>query len=195
MVKCKGAPGAVGPYSQGVAQDGWLWTSGQVALDPETGQMVGDDAACAVRVISREASLKAARMAFAQAEARRMARQGTPNAGKPARVTAVHKIGVLKLTDGLFLDCAEEVAKNYPEIELETANIDACAMELVREPAHFDVILATNAFGDILSDIAAGLSAVMNNVGALALLMPAAIRSAANAKRPPAAILMPLSFA
>ncbi len=121
--------------------------------------MVGDDAACAVRVVTRGASLKAARMAFAQAEARRQARQGTPNAGKPARVTAVHKIGVLKLTDGLFLDCAEEVAKDYPEIELETANIDACAMELVREPAHFDVILATNAFGDILSDIAAGLSA------------------------------------
>jgi isocitrate dehydrogenase (NAD+) len=111
--------------------------------------MVGDDAACAVRVVTRAASLKAARMAFEQAKARN--RQG--------RVTAVHKIGVLKLTDGLFLDCAKEVAKDYPDIELETRNIDACAMELVREPAHFDVILATNAFGDILSDIAAGLAA------------------------------------
>jgi isocitrate/isopropylmalate dehydrogenase len=100
-------------------------------------------------VVTRAASLKAARMAFEQAKARN--RQG--------RVTAVHKIGVLKLTDGLFLDCAKEVAKYYPDIELEIRNIDACAMELVREPAHFDVILATNAFGDILSDIAAGLAA------------------------------------
>ncbi len=110
---------------------------------------VGDDAACAVRVITRAASAKTARMAFEQATAR----------NKQGRVTAVHKIGVLKLTDGLFLDAAREVARDYPEIEFETRNIDACAMELVREPAHFDVILATNAFGDILSDIAAGLAA------------------------------------
>ena len=111
--------------------------------------MVGDDAACAVRVVTRDASTKAARMAFEQAKAR----------NKQGRVTAVHKIGVLKLTDGLFLDAAREVARDYPEIEFETRNIDACAMELVREPAHFDVILATNAFGDILSDVAAGLAA------------------------------------
>jgi isocitrate/isopropylmalate dehydrogenase len=88
-------------------------------------------------------------MAFEQAAARK----------KQGRVTAVHKIGVLKLTDGLFLDAAAAVARDYPDIEFETRNIDACAMELVREPARFDVILATNAFGDILSDIAAGLAA------------------------------------
>ncbi len=111
--------------------------------------MVGPDAACAVRVITRKASTKAARMAFEQASAR----------NKQRRVTAVHKIGSLKLTDGLFIGCAEEVAKDYPDIEFETRNVDACAMELVREPARFDVILATNAFGDILSDIAAGLAA------------------------------------
>lgn len=111
--------------------------------------MVGDDAACGVRVITRAASLKAARMAFEQATARK----------KQGRVTAVHKIGVLKLTDGLFLEAAEAVARDYPDIEFETRNIDACAMEMIREPAHFDVILATNAFGDILSDIAAGLAA------------------------------------
>ena len=110
---------------------------------------VGNDAACAVRVITREASTKAARMAFEQATARK----------KQGRVTAVHKIGSLKLTDGLFLECAETVARDYPDIEYETRNIDACAMEMIREPGHFDVILATNVFGDILSDVAAGLAA------------------------------------
>ena len=111
--------------------------------------MVNDDAACAVRVITRAASTKTARMAFEQATARK----------KQGRVTAVHKVGALKLTDGLFLEAAEAVARDYPDIEFETRNIDACAMEMIREPEHFDVILATNTFGDILSDIAAALAA------------------------------------
>ena len=118
--------------------------------------MVGDDTACAVRVITRAASTKTARMAFEQATARQQAPNPTHKKG---RVTAVHKIGALKLTDGLFLDAVDTVARDYPDIEYETRNIDACAMEMVREPQHFDVILATNTFGDILSDIAAGLAA------------------------------------
>lgn len=126
--------------------------------------MVGEDAACAVRIITRKASTAAAKTAFEQAAARKRAREaagGGPGlvGGKAARVTAVHKIGVLKLTDGLFLECAREIAADYPDIELETMNVDACAMEMVRAPEHFDVILASNAFGDILSDVAAGLSA------------------------------------
>ncbi|MBO6782464.1 MAG: isocitrate/isopropylmalate dehydrogenase family protein [Alphaproteobacteria bacterium] len=117
--------------------------------------MAGDDAACAVRLVTREASLRCARIAFAQAAARRDARAAD---GKPTRVTAVHKVGVLKLTDGLFLEACRAVADDHPDIEYETANVDACAMEMVRDPGRFDVILATNAFGDILSDIAAGLA-------------------------------------
>ncbi len=111
--------------------------------------MVNNDMACAVRVITRGASTKTARVAFEQATARQ----------KQGRVTAVHKVGALKLTDGLFLEAAETVARDYPDIEFETRNIDACAMEMIREPEHFDVILATNTFGDILSDIAAGMAA------------------------------------
>ncbi|MFT5180515.1 MAG: isocitrate/isopropylmalate dehydrogenase [Alphaproteobacteria bacterium] len=118
--------------------------------------MVGEDAACAVRVITRAASTKTARMAFEQATARQ--RVANP-VHKKGRVTAVHKIGSLKLTDGLFLEAARAVASDYPDIEFETRNIDACAMEMIREPAHFDVILATNTFGDILSDIGAALAA------------------------------------
>lgn len=106
----------------------------------------GPDAACAVRLITREASTKAARVAFAQAAARRK------------RVTAVHKIGVLKRTDGLFLGAARDVAAEFPEVEFETRNVDACAMGLILHPDHFDVILASNAFGDIISDVAVALA-------------------------------------
>ena len=115
--------------------------------------MGDDDSAYAIRVVTREASTKTARMAFAQAVARQEL------SGRPARVTAVHKVGVLKLSDGLFLGACADVAREFPEITYETANIDACAMDMVRNPGHFDVILATNAFGDILSDVAAGLAA------------------------------------
>jgi isocitrate/isopropylmalate dehydrogenase len=115
--------------------------------------MGDDDAAYAVRVITRQASTKAARMAFEQARVRQA------RAGKPGLVTAVHKVGVLKLSDGLFLEACADVARDYPDIAYETRNVDACAMEMVREPGQFDVILATNVFGDILSDVAAGMAA------------------------------------
>lgn len=115
--------------------------------------MADDDHAYAIRVITRGASVKAARMAFEQAAARQLASE------KPGLVTAVHKVGVLKLSDGLFLEACAEVAGDYPQIAYETRNVDACAMEMVRDPGAFDVILATNVFGDILSDVASGLAA------------------------------------
>lgn len=106
----------------------------------------GPDAACSVRLITRSASARTARIAFQHATQRR------------GRVTAVHKIGALRLTDGLFLETVQQVAQDFPQVEYETRNVDACALELVRSPGEFDVILATNTFGDILSDIAAGLA-------------------------------------
>ncbi|MBT3399577.1 MAG: isocitrate/isopropylmalate dehydrogenase family protein [Rhodospirillaceae bacterium] len=120
--------------------------------------MHDEDTAYAVRVITREASTRAARMAFEQARMRKAARAASGST-KPTRVTSVHKVGVLKLSDGLFLEVCAGVAQDYPDIEYETRNVDACALELVREPGHYDVILATNVFGDILSDVAAGLAA------------------------------------
>ncbi len=106
----------------------------------------GPGAACAVRVITRHGSERVARVAFELARGRRR------------RVTAVHKLGSLKRTDGLFLEAARAAGATFPEVELETRNIDACAMEMILHPAHFDVILASNMFGDILSDVAAGLA-------------------------------------
>jgi isocitrate dehydrogenase (NAD+) len=105
----------------------------------------GPDVACGVRLITRKASTRVARAAFEQARQRRR------------KVTAVHKLGGLKLTDSLFLESVKSVAEQYPDVEYETRNVDACALEMIREPQHFDVILATNTFGDILSDVGAGM--------------------------------------
>ncbi len=73
------------------------------------------------------------------------------------RVTLVHKANILKLSNGLFLDTGREVAKRYPEIAFDDMIVDATAMKLVIAPERFDVIVTMNLFGDILSDLIAGL--------------------------------------
>jgi isocitrate dehydrogenase (NAD+) len=73
------------------------------------------------------------------------------------KVTLVHKANILKMSNGLFLDTGKEVAKRYPEIEFEDMIVDATAMKLVIAPERFDVIVTMNLFGDILSDLTAGL--------------------------------------
>ena len=74
------------------------------------------------------------------------------------KVTIVHKANVLKVTDGLFLNVAKEVAKNYPDVEVEDLIVDAAAAHIIRRSQDFDVLLTTNMYGDILSDEAAELS-------------------------------------
>ena len=73
------------------------------------------------------------------------------------RVTLVHKANILKLSNGLFLDCGRELAKKYPDIVFDDMIVDATAMKMVIAPERFDVIVTMNLFGDILSDLAAGL--------------------------------------
>ncbi|MGH1364048.1 MAG: isocitrate/isopropylmalate dehydrogenase family protein [Calditrichia bacterium] len=73
------------------------------------------------------------------------------------KVTAVHKANILKLSDGLFLNVAREVAKKYPDIEYDEAIVDATAMKLVQDPSQFDVMVMENLFGDIISDLTSGL--------------------------------------
>ncbi len=73
------------------------------------------------------------------------------------KVTVVHKANILKCTSGLFLETGREVAARYPEIQFEDRIVDACAMQMVMHPEQFDVLVTTNLFGDILSDLAAGL--------------------------------------
>jgi isocitrate dehydrogenase (NAD+) len=99
-----------------------------------------------LKVITRKASLRIAKSAFAFA--RREGRR---------RVTAIHKANILKLSDGLFLRCCRRVARDYPEIQYDELIVDNTAMQLVTRPETFDVLLTPNLYGDILSDLAAGL--------------------------------------
>ncbi len=99
-----------------------------------------------VNLITREASERIVKFAFEYAQ-----REGRK------KVTAVHKANILKATGGLFLEVAEAVAKGYPDIVFEDRIVDNMAMQLVKDPTQFDVIVTTNLFGDILSDLCAGL--------------------------------------
>ena len=73
------------------------------------------------------------------------------------RLTLVHKANILKCTSGLFLDCGRALAQKHPEVEFREMIVDNCAMQLVKNPQQFDVIVTTNLFGDILSDLTSGL--------------------------------------
>jgi len=100
------------------------------------------NAAVALRIISEAASKRIAKYAFETAKHR--------NSMK--KVTCVHKSNVMRVTDGLFAKACTDVSKNYPDITFEQMYVDACAMNLIRQPEKFDVIVTTNLFGDILSD-------------------------------------------
>jgi isocitrate/isopropylmalate dehydrogenase len=71
------------------------------------------------------------------------------------KVTVIHKANVVRATEGMFLDIAKEVHKDFPEIEMDDANVDAICMWLLKNPKNYDVLVATNMFGDIISDLAA----------------------------------------
>ena len=77
------------------------------------------------------------------------------NKFKRKKVTIIHKANVVRATDGLFLETAKEVAKNYPGIEMDDANIDAMTMWLLKNPFNYDVLVAPNLYGDIISDLCA----------------------------------------
>jgi isocitrate dehydrogenase (NAD+) len=99
-----------------------------------------------LKIITRDASTRAARFAFEHA--RRHGRK---------RVTAVHKANIMKMSDGLFLECVRTVAKEYPDIKSDDRIVDAACMHLVMNPTQFDLLLLPNLYGDIVSDLCAGL--------------------------------------
>ena len=111
------------------------------------------DLAISIRKITAKGCERIARAAFELAMKRRK------------KVTAVHKANVLKVTDGLYLDQVRKVAKEFPEVELDDVLIDAMTAYLVRDPSRFDVVLATNMYGDILSDLASELSGSLGLAG------------------------------
>jgi len=99
-----------------------------------------------MKIITKEASTNIARFAFEYARQR----------GRK-KITAVHKANIMKLSDGLFLECAQIVAEEFPDITYEEIIVDNLAMQLVMRPNQFDMLLLTNLYGDIVSDLCAGL--------------------------------------
>src|SRR3954451_4255536 len=99
-----------------------------------------------LKIITEKASTRIARFAFEHAK--RESRK---------KVTAVHKANIMKLSDGLFLDCFRKVSVEYPEIEADDKIVDNACMQLVMRPEQFDIMLLENLYGDIVSDLCAGL--------------------------------------
>ncbi|KAH8746779.1 isocitrate/isopropylmalate dehydrogenase [Diaporthe sp. PMI_573] len=116
---------------------------------------IGDDiAAEAIKLTTRAAATKVSRYSFEYA--RKHGRK---------RVSCLHKANVLNLTDGLFLRCFREVSRDYPEIEADDMMIDAACYTVVRDPQRFDVVVTANQYGDIFSDLAAGLAGSLGLAG------------------------------
>ncbi len=109
-------------------------------------EKINDDTMHSIKLITRGASNRIVEYAFEYAK--KMGRK---------TLHCATKANICKLTDGLFLDCAREVAKKYPEIEFREILVDALCMQLVQNPNKFDVLVMPNLYGDIVSDLAAGL--------------------------------------
>ncbi len=99
-----------------------------------------------IKVITEKASTRIAKFAFNYARTH----------GRK-RITAVHKANIMKLSDGLFLDCCAKVAADFPDIKYDDIIVDNCCMQLVLDPTRFDMLLLENLYGDIVSDLCAGL--------------------------------------
>lgn len=108
--------------------------------------MVTKDAAESIKIITRGASERIVDFAFKIAQKE-----------KKSKVTLTHKANIMKLTDGLFLESGRKVAEKYPNIKFEDVIVDAMSMKLVMRPYDYQVVVAPNLYGDILSDLAAGL--------------------------------------
>lgn len=108
--------------------------------------VISEDSGLSLKIISETGSRRIVRFAFEYARAHRR-----------KKVTALHKANIMKFSDGLFLAVAREVAREYHDIEFEDRIIDNMAMQLVKRPQQFDIIVAPNLYGDIISDLCAGL--------------------------------------
>ena len=108
--------------------------------------MVGKDAAESIKIVTRRATKRIVMAAFEYAKRE-----------KRKRVTAVHKANIMKISDGLFLETARGVAKNYPDITFDDRIIDNMCMQLVQHPENYDVLVMPNFYGDVISDLCSGL--------------------------------------
>lgn len=132
-----------------------------------------DSHAESIAVVTREASKKIIRAAFEYAKK-----------NNRDKVTLVHKANILKYTCGLFMEVGEKIATDYPDIEYEDLIVDNMAMQMVMRPEQFDVIVTTNLFGDILSDLASGLVGGLGLTGAANIGDDAAMFEAVHGSAP-----------
>jgi isocitrate dehydrogenase (NAD+) len=126
-----------------------------------------------LKIITERASTRIAQFAFAHA--RRHGRK---------KVTAVHKANIMKQSDGLFLECARQVARASPDIQYDERIVDAACMQLVLDPSQFDVLVMPNLYGDIVSDLCAGLVGGLGVVGAANLGGEIAVFEAVHGSAP-----------
>lgn len=126
-----------------------------------------------LKIITEKASTRVSKFAFEYAR---------KNGRK--RVTAAHKANIMKLTDGLFLDCFRTVSKDYPDIEADDRIIDNMCMQLVMRPEDYDVLLMENLYGDIVSDLCAGLVGGLGVVGSANIGLEAAVFEAVHGSAP-----------
>jgi len=115
-------------------------------ISETTGEIVRQDSGFSIKAISEMRSRRIVKFAFEYARSYHR-----------KKVTAVHKANIMKFSDGLFLSVAREVAKEYPDIEFEDRIVDNMNMQLVQRPQQFDIVVAPNLYGDLLSDLCAGL--------------------------------------
>lgn len=155
----RGDPGRV-PRGRGAAVDAVVVRENTEGLYAGRERWERDgEVAIAERVISRRATERIVRFACELAVSRASQR------GNPARLTVVHKANVLRLSDGLFREKALDVAAGFPEIEVEEQLVDSMVYRLILEPERYDVIVAPNLYGDILSDAGAALVGGLGVVG------------------------------
>ncbi len=126
-----------------------------------------------IKVITQHASARIGRFAFEYA--RKHGRK---------RVTAVHKANIMKLSDGMFLESIGEVAKEYPDIKFDDVIVDALCMKLVMDPNQFDILVLSNLYGDIVSDLAAGLVGGLGVVPGANIGVNAAVFEAVHGSAP-----------
>ena len=126
-----------------------------------------------LKIITEKASTRIGRFAFEYARRHRR-----------KRVTAIHKANIMKMSDGLFLDSVRAVAKEFPDIAYDERIIDAACMQLVLAPERFDVLVLPNLYGDIVSDLAAGLVGGLGVVGAANLGPSCAVFEAVHGSAP-----------
>jgi len=145
-------------------------------LNKHNQRIIGADAGISIKPISVAGTTRIVRFAFDYA--RKMGRK---------KVTSVHKANIMKYSDGLWLDVSREVAKDYPDIEFEDRIVDNMCMQLIQKPELYDVIVLPNLYGDIISDLCAGLVGGLGvapgaNIGAKAAVFEATHGSAPKYK-------------